>query len=227
MQLVHVPNVKDGKTGGGVASGSISARMPEKTGAWVGKEEPLGPNESVTEAASRILNFDDYAYRIYRSGNQTLGVYIAYWDAGRMPTHKVASHTPDRCWTENGWKCEEMRFAVPASFGGHDLKAAEWRKFTPPSDGGGTQYVLYWHLVGDELYDYGGRFNASPHPLKWLRDSLQYAVKGSQPQYFIRLTSDVPVEKLLADPDLLPLVEFLSELGLDGKILDANRSGGT
>jgi hypothetical protein len=167
----------------------------------------------VAGAAARILNFDDYAYRIYRKGNRSIGVYVAYWAAGRMPTHKVASHTPDRCWTENGWKCDDMKFAVPVAFGGQALKPAEWRKFTPPG-GGGTQYVLYWHLVGDEIYDYGERFNSRPHPIKWVRDSIAYAMKGSREQYFIRLTSDQPVENLLSDPELAPVMQMLASLGL-------------
>ncbi len=213
LQVLHVPNVKDGIEGGGEAAGDLVKKFPASAGGWFGRDEPLGPSEFVSGAAARILNFDDYAYRIYRKGNRNLGVYIAYWAPGRMPTHKVASHTPDRCWTENGWKCEDMKFAFPVNFAGHDLKPAEWRKFTPPG-GSSTQYVLYWHLVGDELYDYGERFNSSPHPIKWLRDSLVYAMKGSQGQYFIRLTSNEPVENLLTDPDLAPILGLLANLGL-------------
>lgn len=214
LQVARVPNVKDGVAGGGVAAGKLIQRLPETVGSWVGREESLGPSEFVAAQAERILNFDDYAYRIYRRGNQTLGVYIAYWEAGRMPTHKVASHTPDRCWTENGWRCDDMRFSVPVAFHGVELKPAQWRQFTPPGRAGDTQFVLFWHTVGDELYDYGDRFNARPHPVKWLRDSLAYAVKGSQEQFFIRLTSDQPVEEVLKDPSLAPLMEVLAELGL-------------
>lgn len=213
LQFLRVRNVKDGEAGGGVAAGELIKRLPVVAGAWQGRVEPLGPSEFVSEQAEKILNFDDYAYLIYRQGNRTLGVYVAYWQAGRMPTHKVASHTPDRCWTENGWKCDEMRFGVAANYGAVALKPAQWRRFTPPG-GSGTQYVLFWHLVGDELYDYGDRFNATPHPLKWWRDSMAYAIKGSQPQYFIRLTSDRPLEELLGDPDLAPVLEALAGMGL-------------
>ena len=74
--------------------------------------------------------------------------------------------------------------------------------------------MLFWHLVGDELYDYGARFNASPHPMKWVRDSLAYAVKGSQKQYFIRITSDTPLNDFLADGELTELWRALAGLGL-------------
>ncbi len=71
-------------------------------------------------------------------------------------------------------------------------------------------------MVGNELYDYGERFNASPHPVKWVRDSLAYAVKGSQRQYFIRLTSDAPLDDLLVDRELAGLWQALASLGLGG-----------
>ncbi len=213
LQFLRMRNIKDGESGGGVAAGELVKHLPFTAGDWQAKVEPLGPSEFVSAAAERILNFDDYVYLTYRNGSRTLGVYVAYWRAGRMPTHKVASHTPDRCWTENGWKCEEMRFGVPATYGKVALKPAQWRRFTPPS-GVGTQYVLFWHLVGDELYDYGDRFNSTPHPLKWWRDSMAYAIKGSQPQYFIRLTSDRPVEELISDADLAPVLEALADMGL-------------
>jgi Protein of unknown function (DUF3485) len=213
LQFLRIRNIKDGETGGGIAAGELIKRLPMSVGGWEGRVEPLGPSEFVSEQTEKILNFDDYAYVTYRNGKKSLGVYVAYWRAGRMPTHKVASHTPDRCWTENGWKCEEMKFAVPISYGKSELKPAQWRRFTPPS-GVGTQYVLFWHLVGDELYDYGDRFNSTPHPLKWWRDSMAYALKGSQPQYFIRLTSDQPVEEIINDPDLAPVLDALAGMGL-------------
>jgi hypothetical protein len=213
MQFARVPDVKEGIKGGGQASGDLLKLLPAAAGGWLGREEPLGPSEFVSGAAARILNFDDYAYRIYRKGGRSFGVYVAYWAPGRMPTHKVASHTPDRCWVENGWKCDEYRFAVPVTVGAEPLKPAEWRRFSPPG-GGGTQYVLYWHLVGDQLYDYGERLNTRPHPIKWVRDSISYALKGSQGQYFIRLTSDRPMDDLLTDPSLGSLWESLAQLGL-------------
>lgn len=213
MQFLHVPNVKDGRLGGGAASGQLAQLLPTQAGPWVAVDEPLGPNESVSDAASRILNFDDYVFRTFRQGGRSLSVYIAYWAPGRMPTHKVASHTPDRCWVENGWTVRDARFAVPVSAGGAEFKRGEWRLFHPPA-AATDQFVVYWHLVGDELYDYGARLNTKPHPVKWVRDSLAYAMKGSEGQYFIRLTSDRPIEEFFADSSLADLWRVLGGLGL-------------
>ena len=130
-----------------------------------------------------------------------------------MPTRFVASHTPDRCWTENGWRCLAMKFKQTDAFEGESLQPAEWRLFEPPR-GGRPVYVLYWHLVDGRLYDYGGRFNDVPHPLLWWKDAVQQVVLGSREQYFIRLTSSEPWENLGRDPGLLDVLRGLEKLGL-------------
>ncbi len=130
-----------------------------------------------------------------------------------MPTRLVASHTPDRCWTENGWRCLEMRFKQPVALDGAPLPDAEWRLFEPPQ-GGAPVYVLYWHLVEGRLYDYGSRFNNVPDPVRWWKDAVQQAMLGSREQYFIRLTSSEPLENLWNDPGVMEVLRSLRRLGL-------------
>lgn len=188
--------------------------IPADLPGWQQRDLPLGANEAVAREAEKILNFDEVVNREYRRGEIVLSVYVGYWSAGRMPTRLVASHTPDRCWTENGWQCLEMKFHESRSVAGAALLPAEWRLFRPPS-GAPTTHVLYWHLVAGELYDYGARFNAVPHPLLWWKDAVRQALKGSSEQYFIRLTSNVPFERVWSDPGLVQVLQGLRELGLD------------
>lgn len=94
------------------------------------------------------------------------------------------------------------------------LKPAQWRKFTAPN--GGTQYVLFWQLVGDELYDFGSRLNRVPHPLKWWRDAAKQIFRDPPEQYFIRLSSDRPFEELAGDAGFQSVLETLGKIGLDG-----------
>ena len=140
-------------------------------------------------------------------------MYVAYWGAGKMPTRLVASHTPDRCWTENGWRCLAMKFKQRQNFGTVALQPAEWRLFEPPL-GGAPVYVLYWHLVDGRIYDYGERFNNVPSPVRWWKDAVEQALHGSQEQYFIRLTSSEPLENLWNDPGFAQVLTGLSQLGL-------------
>jgi hypothetical protein len=183
---------------------------------WSYRDVPLGPNEFLSNEAEKVLNFDDVVNREFSGGGRSFGVFAAYWSAGKMPTQLVASHTPDRCWTENGWKCTEMRFRQSKAFEDGELQPAEWRRFEPPN-GGVPVYVLYWHLVGGRAYNYGGHFNAVPDPLHWWKSALQQVLVGSREQYFIRITSSEPIESLWDNKGFVELIHGLKALGLSEK----------
>jgi hypothetical protein len=195
----------------------VAALIPASLPGWRVKNVPLGPTEFMTGQVEKVLNFDEAVSREYHRASTSFGVYVAYWGAGKMPTRLVASHTPDRCWTENGWTCLEMRFRQKLAANGDALQPAEWRRFQPP-DGGAPTYVLYWHLVDGRVYDQGGRFNAVPHPLAWWRDAVQQALRGSREQYFIRLTANVPLETLWGDPGFNEVLRGLKALGLASQL---------
>lgn len=214
LQFARVRDVKDGDQSTARRPIQLGQRIPAELPGWTGRDEPLGSTENIRDAVERTLNFDDYVYRVFRRGDITLGVYVAYWAPGRMPLQKVASHTPDRCWTENGWTCLDMKFAEKIGSAEALLLPAQWRVFEPPAQPGAREHVLFWHLVGGRLYDYGDRFNARPDIAKWWRDTVTYAFAGSDEQYFVRITSNRPFEDLSSDPAWPRVVEALSALGL-------------
>lgn len=214
LQAFSLRDIKEGDRSAEVAPVGLAQRVPAELPGWGGRDEPLGPNEVVKTAVERILNFDDVVNRVYEKGAVRVGIYVAYWAPGRMPIQKVASHTPDRCWTENGWKCEQMRYDVRVQAREFILDAAQWRQFEPPGSTGQKEYVLYWHLVGGQPYDYGERFNATPHPLQWWRDTMKYAFSGSDAQYFIRLTSNRDFTEFENDPAWQQLLKTVASLGV-------------
>lgn len=191
----------------------LAQTIPMNVVGWNSHNVPLGPSEFLSSEAEKVLNYDEVLNREFRRGDHVFGVYVAYWGAGKMPTRLVASHTPDRCWTENGWHCLAMKFRQPETFAGSSLQPAEWRIFEPPN-GGNPTYVLYWHLVEGRSYDYGGHFNNVPDPVLWWKDAMRQALLGSREQYFIRLTSDEPLEKLWQDPGVGAVLQSLERLGL-------------
>jgi len=201
----------------------LDEAVPIRLEGWDGHDVPLGANEFQSNAVEKVLNYDQVIYREYRHDQESFGVYVAYWGAGKMPTRFVASHTPDRCWTENGWHCVEMKFRQEEPFDGQALPPAEWRRFEPPQ-GGPPTYVLYWHLVDGKLYDYGSRFNAVPDPLRWWKDAARQALLGSREQFFIRLTSNEPLEQLMGDPGVAAVLHSLERLGLEEKRDSGNHS---
>ena len=210
LQFMRVRDVTGGERQQAAKPAGLQSRIPAQLAGWTVQDEPLGPNESVRTAVERTLNYDDCVYRLYRRNGVTIGVYVAYWAPSRMPVQKVASHTPDRCWTENGWTCLESRFHESVA----PLRAAQWRIFRAPGAGAHQEHVLFWHLVGTRLYDYGERFNATPGIVQWWRDTVSYALSGSQAQYFIRVTSTVPFERLAGETGWSELLAALAELGL-------------
>lgn len=214
LQFVRVRSMTEGERTQSARPVDLKNQIPAQLAGWTVRDEPLGPNESVRSAVERTLNYDDCVYRLYRRNGVTVGIYVAYWAPSRMPVQKVASHTPDRCWTENGWTCLASRHHETIENPGAPLRAAQWRIFRAPGTGGHQEHVLFWHLVGPRLYDYGERFNATPGLVQWWRDAISYALAGSQAQYFIRVTSTVPFEKLAGDSGWNELLAALAELGL-------------
>jgi hypothetical protein len=187
----------------------LSAPIP----GWIGRDVPLGPTEFVASEVEKVLNYDEVVNREYMRGGESFGVYAAYWGAGKMPTRFVASHTPDRCWTENGMRCVEMKFKQAVPPGSGALQPAEWRRFETGQDSRPV-HVVYWHLVEGRIYDYGSRFSAVPSPTLWLKDAVQQALLGSREQYFFRITSSEPLEGLWSDPGVAEILARLGRLGL-------------
>ena len=191
----------------------LANQLPKSVQGWRVRSLALGETESVRNAVEKTLNYDDALYLEYAKNGVTVGVYVAYWGAGRMPTQLVYSHTPDRCWVENGWTCRETRYAEPVSMAGVALQSAEWRQFLPPG-GGKPVYVRYWHLVAGKVYAHGARLNTIPHPLHWWRDVVKDAIRGRPEQYFIRLSANVPFETFWDDPGFAEVLRGLAGLGL-------------
>lgn len=186
--------------------------VPTSMEGWEVRDLELGPNEFLVEQSERILRFDEFIYREFKRGNITFSVYISYWSPGKMPVRDVSTHTPDRCWTENGWHCTDMVFRKELEVMGEPLKPAEWRIFEDPQ--GTDVYVLFWHLVDGEIYDFGGRFNAIPSPSLWVKDVFRQAFIGSPEQYFIRLTANQPFEDFWYEQGFIEVLQGIRKLGL-------------
>ncbi len=216
LQFVRVRDMTEGERAAAARPVDLKRQIPAQLAGWSVSDEPLGPNEAVRGAIERTLNYDDYVYRLYRRDGVTIGIYAAYWAPNRMPVQKVASHTPDRCWIENGWTCLDQRFAEKITASEARLQPAQWRIFQAPGRDGRKEHVLYWHLVGSQLHDYGARLATSPGIVSWWRDALTYALAGSQAQVFVRVTSSVPFERLQGDAGWKTLVESVASLGLAG-----------
>lgn len=201
---------------------SLEAIIPARLAGWQVKDKPLGATEAIEHAAQRRLNLDAFVYRSFTRGKINFEVYVAWWAPGRMPIQRVASHTPDRCWTENGWACTDMVFDKPLAYEGIALKNTEYREFEIE---GSPQYVYYWHLLGDEVYDYGKRFNAVPDPWLWIKGALSSYFGGPKPQTFIRVNSNIPLEELREYAGFRQVMLRVADLGLKKEATTTDAEG--
>ncbi len=191
--------------------------LPETLAGWKVDDVPLGRTEAVKSASEKTLNFDEYINKRYSNGNQYFAVFMAYWGTGKMAPQLVATHNPDRCWTKNGWTCVDSKFDHIKTVDEKNLLPGQWRYFKDFNDS--PHYVMFWHLVGGEVYDYGGkRLNDNPSPIIWLKDSIKSKLVGIKEQYFIRVNSNVPLEQLWDKPKFQEVMKSISELGLIEKI---------
>lgn len=191
--------------------------VPDQLGGWQVNDLPLGETEMIQGEVARTLRYDDVLFREYRQGGRSILLFVAYWNPASMPIQLVASHTPDRCWSEAGWVCEQQQHDQFLPGAKSALKKGEWRVFTAP--GGTRLHVHYWHLVGDTTYDFGQRFNRMPSAWRWWRDATKQIFRAPPEQYFIRISSTGPFEELEADPGWQEIVAALGRLGLAAKSL--------
>src|SRR5262245_47664161 len=84
------------------ARAALGQMLPRTLAGWRIRDEPIGSTEATTRSALDTLNLTDHIYRRFSKGALDFAVFAAYWEPGKMPVQLVASHTPDRCWTENG-----------------------------------------------------------------------------------------------------------------------------
>ena len=194
----------------------MTAVVPKDLPGWVVSDEPLGQTEVVNHAVLKALNLDDYVYRRFERSGKSFTVYVAYWAPGRMPVRLVASHTPDRCWTENGMRCVEMDFRRRYTVGEKHVLPAEYRVFVPEVTVRSAEqiFVAYWHIIDGKEYDYGSRFNAVPHPLLWWKDAVAQTAHGSREQFFVRIASVTPLEELWLDRDFQCVILSLDAIGI-------------
>ncbi len=176
---------------------------------WSYMDLPLAETEEARNTVERRLNFDDYVSRIYRSGDTEVGIYIAYWEPGTTAVRMVGVHTPDTCWVQNGWTCTDRASGVLKDVSGGQLKPGEFGIYEIRDH---VQHVLFWHLVGRQVYGYDQQ--DIHNVFAPLQDMMQFGLNQRQEQYFIRVSSNRPFEEIWDDPGFAQLMEDIGALGL-------------
>lgn len=168
--------------------------IPAEMSGWEIEDLDLGPTESVTERSYQLLQLDDFVHRSYKRGDIRFSVYVAYWKPGKMPVRLVNQHSPDRCWTEVGFKCIDREWNVLRSVDGETLQPAQWGVYEL---GDTKQYAYFWHIVGGEAHWYGGeRINTRSSVSSLWEDFRKFGLNVHREQFFIRIVSPEPMDGL-------------------------------
>lgn len=191
----------------------FSDKLPSMPAGWQSEDLPLGATEAQSDSAEKTLGIDGFIQRKYEHYGQSVTVYVAYWRPGSTDTRLAASHTPDRCWVENGWTCTGARHSETLDFGGVATLPAEFRSFEMNHM---KLNVYYWLMVNGERYDLGNRLNGIPSPWLFVKSFVHEMALGRPEITFVRISSDLSPEALRELPLMHELVKSLSFTGISG-----------
>jgi hypothetical protein len=186
--------------------------LPASIAGWTVTDLGLGATESVTERSHGLLRLDDFVHRAYTRDGAGFSVFVAWWKPGKMPVRLVNQHTPDRCWTEVGWVCDDRRWNVSKEVAGRPLQPAQWGVYR---HGDFVQNTYFWHIVGERAHWYGGeRLNTRTSVRTIFTDLLSLGQGRNKEQFFVRIVATDSLDALWEDPAMQQVLLTLADLCL-------------
>ncbi|MEN8662357.1 MAG: exosortase-associated EpsI family protein [Lentimonas sp.] len=189
----------------------ISDIVPSELSGWRIQDMDMAESEESSARISEFLNFDDALYRVFKKGETTVGLYIAYWSPGKTSYRWAGAHTPDTCWVQNGWTCTDREYSVPFQHGDAQFQPAEFGVYEKNNT---LQNVYFWHLVGGTAFSY--KQQDGHNIFAALIDIKEHGLDLRQEQFFIRLSSNQSLEELKKTPGFDKILDSLSVIGLTG-----------
>jgi hypothetical protein len=180
------------------ARGSLADLLPRDAPGWVTEDVPLAASEVGVDIVKTTLNYDGYVFRRYSQGNKVFDIYIAFWQARKVPVSMVAAHTPDVCWVGAGWVPVASRSGEALQLARGATIPGEWRCFRAPS--GQERDVWFWHIGRRAVYQGNVPvFAKGGHLLLRLRDLWSEVCGGVPDQYFVRISTNHRFEAILQE----------------------------
>jgi hypothetical protein len=194
-----------------VADVDLKAMIPLDFDGWQSVDLPLGPTEALSESANKLLDLDTFLQRRYSKNGSSMTVYVAYWKPGKTDTRLIATHSPDVCWTGNGMTCVESTNREVVEIPGITTKPAEYRVFEA---GASRIRVFFWLTQNGESYDYAESRKAIPNPVHFFKTFFHYALVGKPEHYFVRISSDLPKDRLISESLFAEVLKDLRATGV-------------
>lgn len=190
-------------------SGELRTTIPANVPGWTSAELDIADTPEMKAAVEDTLRFDDSLVRHYRRGNVSVILYVAYWGPGKMPYRMVGAHSPDTCWVQNGWKREDRSQWASCPTGEPFAQPIEWGTYRRE---GFLSQVLFWHVVGGELYAF--EQHGLHNPFGIFHDFARFGLAQRREQFFVRVSSNVPFDEIWDDPGFQQFMTPLWNLGV-------------
>lgn len=190
-------------------AGQLADLLPSSVDGWSSKDMPIAETDEMKAQVESRLVYDDYVVRLYERGGTAVMAYVAYWSPGKMPYRMVGAHSPDTCWVQNGWTRENRTQWTQCPNGDLLRQPIEWGTYSRP---GSFQHVIFWHLVGGESYGFdqlGGH-----NIFGTFHDFKRFGLQQRREQYFIRISSNRPIDEIWADPGFQKVITAIGALGV-------------
>jgi len=175
------------------------------------KDLDIGGNELLNAAIAEGLGFSDHRYKEYRTANQFFSIYLGYWQDRQRHFMDLGTHAPDNCWVSNGMKMQpkQPKTVFQIRSNSNNSKIITWPAETRTFEANGLYlYVVYWHILNKEPIDYT-RYGTGK-TMGYLLDNLSSYWRGTGEQYFIRVTSSLPIHDLQKEPSFQVVLESLA-----------------
>ena len=179
--------------------------LPGAIPGWTVRDSPIADTPEMKRAVDEMLNYDKAVFRTYSNGRVSFSVYVAYWSPGRFHPRLISIHTPDVCWLGNGMKIAEADYNRVLSVKGDVFWHAQYREFILNNQ---KTYVVYWHILNGALSGYAEEPNSQNR--SFLKNMWRDMVDGVGEQYFIRISSDNSMDKLMSEPIFLDILSHFS-----------------
>ena len=192
-------------TGGRPAMDVLDAILPredELRDEWRMAVDNLGDSPEMDERVKKILRFDAAVSRSYRTQVSRVSVYAAYWQPGKIAPREVACHTPDVCWESAGWLCTDATTQDIVVRNDLAKLPTKVRRF---SRDGAVENVVFWHVSGREIVSYSDY--GLPPVGAFFGDFLDNLLRQPKEQMFIRISSSLAPEEMLAKPPARAVLE--------------------
>lgn len=191
--------------------GKLEEILVSELPGWRVEDLDLASSEEMQERVAQILNYSQALFRSYTRGDVQVGVYVGYWEPKMMPVRQVQAHTPDVCWVRNGWELTDGQYAVLFKAQGDPLRPAEVRELQKQ---GHVQYVAYWHIIGERTYVNRTGTDGQWDRLDPIKSLFRFGLHQQEEQFFIRISSNRPLDQIWDDPDFQQIIEPLKEMAL-------------